>query len=329
MIKVAAFPNGSGSTYWRLVDPFKYLNQTGKFDCRIIDTGINDEVAQWADIYVLQGCVDRQGINLLHAYQQGAGKKIVVDHDDALEIESNNPHLREHQLTNAPEVIAITMGIADMVTTTTPYLANRLKQFNSNVVVLPNYMDLDRWKLATHHNTSSRQRLGWMGSITHLEDLKLIEKPLKHAMKKFNCECVFMGDPRIADLFKGYPVEVILGQPFDFYPYKLHGLRIDIGLAPLRDTEFNRCKSPIKIMEYAICHTPCIASDTTPYNCFDVPHFIANTETQWMGVLNNLLSDPSNYQNVGLEAYNKVVEDYSLSDHIGEWIKAYQMVYNK
>jgi len=44
----------------------------------------------------------------------------------------------------------------------------------------------------------------------------------------------------------------MLAVPFDAYPMRLAGLRLDIGLAPLIDNEFNHCKSKIKYFEYSI-----------------------------------------------------------------------------
>ena len=49
------------------------------------------------------------------------------------------------------------------------------------------------------------------------------------------------------------------------YPCKLASIRPDIGLCPLTDTAFNRCKSPIKWMEYAMAGAATVASPVEPY----------------------------------------------------------------
>lgn len=45
----------------------------------------------------------------------------------------------------------------------------------------------------------------------------------------------------------------------------LHDLQWDIGLAPLEDNEFNRCRSPIKFLEYTACGVATVASDVGVY----------------------------------------------------------------
>jgi glycosyltransferase involved in cell wall biosynthesis len=325
MTKVAMFPNPSAARYWRLEDPAIYLRQKG-FEVEIVDTGINDAVADWADIYVLQGIVDKQGIATLYAYQQERGKKIVVEQDDRIEIEATNPHKQHHNITDAAEVIKTTMGIADMVTTTTKYLARKLKDYNPNVRVLPNYLNMRRWDLPKQTSHNDRLRVGWAGSITHLPDLVSILPVLRKIQSELDVEYVFVGEPRLKNYIKGLKAECMLGVPFEAWPSKLHGLRLDIGLAPLRNTEFNRCKSNIKFLEYAIAKIPGVYSKTVySRKNFDSRKrgVISFNEDQWYLALRNLIICKSLRDDVATSAYAHVRQQYNLESNIYKWVDAY------
>jgi hypothetical protein len=68
-----------------------------------------------------------------------------------------------------------------------------------------------------------------------------------------------------------------------------------IGLAPLLDTPFNRCKSPIKAMDYAALGVAVLASDTAVYrgSVADGPagRLVANSEADWYRAVDDLLRD--------------------------------------
>lgn len=324
-MKVCAMPNPSGSAFWRLYDPFKYLNRLG-VETIVSNKGITREQIVWSDISVLQSCVDKEGIALLAAFQGEAGKKIVVDVDDFTTVDDDSPFKMEHTITQAEEVMKITIGIADLVTVTTPYLAEKIRPLNKNVVVLPNYLDLDRWDLPKLKNTSDRIRIGWAGSLTHLEDLKLLQEPLKRICAEFpQVQLVFCGDTRVADLFPGLPIETMLGVPFEAWPARLHGLRLDIGLAPLRDSEFNRCKSNIKWLEYSIAQVPGVYSPTVYQHRGFEPKFglVANDAEGWYRAIKNLIIHPELRADIQANAYGRAKREYDLKRRIPLWKKAY------
>ena len=328
-MKVVGFPNPSGSAFWRLKDPFTYLQKVG-VDARLSQEGITEEIAKWADVYVLQGTVDKDGIALLYQYQQEHGKKIVVEQDDRIEVEDTNIHKKEHEVANASEVIKTTLGIADLVTTTTQYLAGKLSEYNSHVAVLPNFLDMKRWDLPKYPNTSREIRIGWAGSLTHLEDLLMIEKPLKKILKEFpQARLIIVGEPRIADYFVGYKTEIMMGVPFEAWPSKLHSLRLDIGIAPLRDSDFNKCKSNIKWLEYSIARVPGVYSPTVyKTRKFEPDHgFIATNEDEWYHSLKNLILHKSLREELGHNSHAYVHAWFDLEKHIGKWKEAYQSLF--
>lgn len=334
-MKILAFVNGSGSGTWRLEDPFKYLNQKG-YECFITKKSIpqcwKEGLLEWADIIIPQGCVDKEGLACIYAYQQERGKKIVIDMDDRLGVDEDNPHWVEHQHSDAQFTVQRSIEIADLVTTTNPYLANQLKKHNQNVTIIPNHMDLERWMLPHKPNDSGRIRIGWAGSITHLKDLEMIENVLKRIAKEFrSVDIIIVGDPRYRLKFKEVlNSEVMLGVPFDAWPQRLNGLRLDIGLAPLRDTDFARCKSPIKAWEYGINHVPGVFSPTVYGNIcreFDGKlGLIANTPDEWYQCIKNLIKNKTLRLELGRSIFSYVRQHCDLKKHIYLWEDAYNSV---
>lgn len=325
-MKIAAFPNSSGSRYWRLEYPLKHIEGDG-VQVRIYDEPEFEEAAMWADIVILQSITHMRGIATLRAYQKERGLKIVVDCDDYLDISEDNPHRIEHELSNAVEIIKITLGIADLVTTTTEKLAAYLRQFNSKVVVLPNYIDVGLWDLPKLDNKSKDVRIGWAGSITHIKDLEYIKEPLTKICKEFdNIRLVFVGDKRIGDMFPGCKVENMLGVPFEVWPSKLHSLRLDIGIAPLANNTFNQYKSNIKWQEYAIAKIPGVFSKIVYWRKGFDGHFglMAESKDEWYAHLRNLVVSESLRREIADKAYYRVKARYDLKDHASEWLESYR-----
>lgn len=330
-LRVVMYGNDSGSRFWRLVDPAKYLRKKD-IDAYVSENGINDIEAEWADIIVIQSVTDKDGIALLRRHQVERGLKIIVEADDHIELNPDSPFAKDHRVFDAQFVISRTMNIADAVTTTTETLAKTLSPYSNNIHVLPNYIDMDRWDLPHLENTTGRIRIGWAGSITHIEDMKLIEKPIRKICREYpSVQLVFVGDPRIAEIFKGLPVEIQLGVPFEAWPAKLRSLRLDIGLAPLKDTPFNRCKSNIKWIEYAIAGIPGVFSPLV-YSDISTKHFdgsygqIAETQDQWYRCLKNYIISPQLRQDIAGSALSCIKTGYTLTTGIKKWVKLYHQL---
>jgi hypothetical protein len=157
----------------------------------------------------------------------------------------------------------------------------------------------------------------------------MIINPLKKICKEFpKVQLLFVGDPRVGIPFEGLPVENMMGVPFRFWPTKLHSLRLDIGLAPLMDTEFNRCKSRIKFYEYGICKVPGVFSPTVyKERAFDGNFgMIAENEDEWYKELKNLIICKALREDMGKAAYAHVIERCSLKKNIHLWTKAYNLL---
>ncbi len=329
-MKIIGFFNDTGSSYWRGKDPFKYLRTQG-YEAYVSDEMVTEKALQWADVIVTNSIVSKDAIALIREYQVEHGKKLVVDCDDYFDLNPDSPFIKEHTISEAKEVIQITMEIADMVTCTTTHLQHKLQKINPNVKVLPNMLDMQRWDLPKKFNTGEKIRIGWAGSITHLDDLKSIIEPLiKVKMEYPQVEYVFVGEPRIAD-YLPFPVEIVQGVPFDVWPARLAGLRLDIGLAPLLDTPFNKAKSNIKWLEYGINKIPGVYSETVyMYSGFE-PKFgvVALDKDHWYRAIKHLIDYPARREEIRDSAYTRIKQSYDLEKHISLWTTAYKSLFKE
>jgi len=60
------------------------------------------------------------------------------------------------------------------------------------------------------------------------------------------------------------------------YSQKLYDLKLDIALGCLRDTNFNRCKSNLRWLEFASLGVPLVASDVEPFSKTDGLIYLAS-----------------------------------------------------
>ncbi|MFB6076335.1 MAG: hypothetical protein ABEK17_04290, partial [Candidatus Aenigmatarchaeota archaeon] len=146
---------------------------------------------------------------------------------------------------------------ADLITVTTEYLKNRIKEIskNPNIEVLPNAIDFNHWK-PWNLRENKEIRIGWTGGSTHYEDWFSIKDPLREVFEEFdNLKLVIQGCKWDGTL-KGIPYEFHKWIDFEGHPYKSASLNLDIGLIPLNDNAFNRSKSCIKWYEYSALGVP-------------------------------------------------------------------------
>lgn len=323
-MKIIGFGNSTGSKSWRIEHPFKYLRRLGH-EAYVSDEGITDKALEWADVVVLNSITHKEGIAKIRERQVEYGLKVVVDSDDWGEVNPDSPFKKMHELNEAMFVIGRTMDIADLVTCTTKHLVKQVASHNKNVKVLPNFMDLEFWDRPKLTNTSDKIRIGWAGSLTHLDDLKYIVPALKRIYQEYPVEYIFVGEQRIADLMKPVPVEAMLGVPFNAWPDKLHALRLDIGLAPLLDTPFNRNKTNIKWMEYGIAKVPGVYSPTVYAHIDFEPKYgvVAYDQDHWYRAIKHLIDYPQRRREIADNSYLYITKRLGLKQHIGKWQKEY------
>jgi glycosyltransferase involved in cell wall biosynthesis len=271
----------SGCTWYRQVLPGHELTKSGH-GARVRIGRFNKADLEWADVIVAQRLWDDLALAAIR-WANVHGKLTVYDLDDDLwTIGSHNEASKfwggHHK--DAERVIAE----CSRCTTTGDYLAEVIRRHNGDVRVIPNALPDDWRSIGGKHEGLT---IGWAGSNSHSLDLLTVKDAVYDVLDSRDVSMIVCGC---------HPLEHDKIERVDPVPIeRYHQLvsRFDIGIAPLVDDHFNRCKSDLKIHEYAGLGIPWVASDVGPYSAarHGYAGFLASSPEEWRTHLLRLIDD--------------------------------------
>ena len=162
-------------------------------------------------------------------------------------------------------------------------------------------------------------------------DIKQIEQVITDIVNKYDyVKFLYGGGRQIktnigVNFFNGIPIskKIILPRvEMNKYPEMIEN--IDIGIAPLVDTEFNRSKSNLKYLEYSALGIPSVCSNVYPYAKTikkGENGFLAKNIKHWKEHLERLIESSSLRKEIGEASYNFVKENYNQKDIAKQWAK--------
>lgn len=296
------YANLQGSGHYRCIYPGRALERLGhqvRFTDHLetrSDSSLPLDLEH--DVYVFQLSQDEATLRCMRALGV-AGKVRVYEVDDYYHaIPYYNPSSTSFRgkASEKLEMMEECMREADAVTVTTPELAERYARFNPMTFPLPNCLDLNdvSWQLPRKQREGSVVVVGWAGSPTHLEDFRLVVGSLERLCRKYpHVKVAIGGSEEVFNLLRGIPEDQkIFLPPVGFRDYPAMLANFDIGLVPLADNEFNRCKSDLKGLEYSCLGIPVLASPTPSYQRLisdGINGYLCANTREWLGRLSYLV----------------------------------------
>lgn len=269
-----------------------------------------------ADVSVWQYIHTHMGLSLFLTYRNKYRKPILVEiDDDIFNVEpsnlgsygyypgSNAEYYVEQQLRNAHGVIC-----------STNWLAKQMKKYNPCTWVIPNSIDFKLWDNLKKPQRHKNIRIGWSGSDSHDEDLKIIKQIVPEVLRKHkNVEFIFFGGmPKGIETSKRI---ICIRKWADIlhYPQVLKDQGFDIGLAPLKDNLFNRSKSNLRYLEYSALKIPTISSPVEPFDHIEqnISGIKAQEPSEWIQAIDSLIKDREYRRSVGFNAYEYVKKEHN------------------
>jgi GT2 family glycosyltransferase/glycosyltransferase involved in cell wall biosynthesis len=227
---------------------------------------------------------------------------LVYDLDDDLQhIPRDHPDAKV--LRPRARVVSRMVRGASAVWVSTPALAHTMANVRDDVRVVANGLDERLWS-AFPPRSPPRQgplRILFMGTATHDADFALVE-PALFRIKAMFAEHVsidLIGVSSRGDMPPWVNRVQMAVHATASYPAFVNWFtqqHFDIGIAPLADTPFNRCKSAIKTLDYAALGLPVLASDRAGYRGSLADGvggmLLPDDPDAWFVALSRLLRDP-------------------------------------
>lgn len=103
---------------------------------------------------------------------------------------------------------------------------------------------------------------------------------------------------------------------------------LDVGIMPLQDSLWEKGKCAYKLIQYAACGIPGVASDVGMNREVTIPNqtgFLANTVEEWIRYILEMKNNPLKKQELGANARKLVEEKYCIQVTAKKWIELLQV----
>lgn len=340
-------PTLGGAGWYRCGLPHNYLKANGVEVAIAERMSVNETEGIWlydhddvchsdCDIIVFQRWMHESAPSVTRI-AQGAGQKIVQDVDDWYwGLDPSNNAYRMTDPAVFPECNRDhywkALEAADLITVSTPFLEEQLRQTGVETAILRNGIDLARWDHSTERTGESGRHpmVGWVGSTAHRSrDLETLNGILGPFCNRNDVSFMHGGyhhashhAGRLAGISKyrwaNAPMRSILE-----YPEILR--QFDIGIAPLNVVPFNLAKSYIKPLEYCAAGVPFVATDIAEYRYLHDTYgvgLLAEDRKAWTRNLTQLIDPDRRVEQA--KRNREAITELDMEIKWKEWLAAYE-----
>lgn len=251
------------------------------------------------DVVLLQ----REMISTLVTFERWLGRNVLLDVDDAIFLIRNGYVAK--RLANKAAMIVCGNG----------YLAEKFSEWNSNVRVIPTAVDTERYLPRARAGGDSGIVIGWIGTSSNVHELAAIEDPIAAALAvcpRAKLRIVSNAFPALTKI-KGEQIERIRWSESG----EVRAIQgMDIGIMPLRDSEWTRGKCAFKMIQYMACGIPSIVSpvgmnvDVLRLGNFSLA---AASDSEWTEALVELVRQADMRHRMGVQARQVAEREFSVN----------------
>lgn len=292
------------SAFIRLISPLTHERLTGQVDMRLYCGDVFNDLAP-CDVAIVQ----RTAIESENAAARFMdkltkdGSRLVVDNDDAfIHIGADHPEFVHYTQKN--HTMELLMQQAGQIWFSTANLAQAYKHIERPRHVVENTLDARIWRDYRQDRPLVGQnpvvQMVYMGTSTHDADFDMIMPALdalaKERPNSFELTLISaVRNPPKRNWLRTLQTKENARVYPRFVRWFVQQPHWDVGLSPLVDSPFNRCKSDIKFLDYAGLGVLPVLSDMAAYNGDAKAHGLAvmaeNSTEGWLAALTEAVSE--------------------------------------
>lgn len=218
------------------------------------------------------------------------------------------------------------LKMCDRVISINNLIGDYAKKFNSNVSVVPNFVDTEVYR-PVEKDKNEPAKIVWTGSVTTLRNLETIAEPLRRLQEKYDVpvRVIANGETKIEGVkldLKWWSPEIEISNLQD----------CDIGIVPLLDLNWNPWKFYLKTVQYMAVGLPVVArrmGSNSEVIKDGVNGFLVETKEEWFDRLSLLIEDSELRRKMGAEARRAAVENYSIKVQMPRVAQIFKEVYGE
>lgn len=319
------------STHIRLFSPFRWLVHKKSVDPQIVEESeLAPHLVEQADILLFQRNTNPRLVPIFE-YAKNAGKKVIYECDDNLLLIPKDMEIigSYYDQPEVRETFKKLLGLADVVTTTTEFLASSFRSFNASVTVLPNCVDLQLIGAKKEKASNDQVVIGYAGTVTHNSDFIEVWPALKRLWQEYGERIKFEFFGLVPEELKELPNLSHQAYSDDYLGFlqRLNSAGWDLALAPLENKPLNLGKTDNKFREYGACRIPGVYSDMPVYSGSirqgETGILVSHTSGDWYQGIRSLVEDGELRKKIANKAHWYVREKYSVKKSAKAWLNLF------
>jgi glycosyltransferase involved in cell wall biosynthesis len=246
---------------------------------------------------------------------RGAGHA-VLDVDDGVQWDWRTGPMA---LLRSPTSFLRAVRAADVVIAGNDTIGQWAAEHAHHVEVIPTCIDPFDYDAKSTYDIAGRPRVAWLGSPSAEWFLGLISSALLELHRRTGARLVVIsrGERSLGPLEK-----MVTRVPWTLAVQRGIGQFADVGLMPLDDTLWSRCKCGYKLLQYAAAGVPAVASPAGVNRPIaeSLGFPLAATPEEWLAAIEQLLALSDDDRRIaGQTARKLVTERYSYAAWMDTW----------
>lgn len=332
-------PGSGGVHHYRIAEPLRVAAQHGIRTAS--GAQLDDEVAEKYETVLVHMLHDEDNSEAWEKLARNEQHRLVFDCDDAMWAPDWKPFKDHYRQENLNRLFR-NISLAHVVTTPSIHIGGYLTRYNKNVWHVPNTVPQSVLSLRVHDtigpvllpkdsdhpHARMRMVVGYQGSTSHETDFsRRIYRSLRAFLDDNESWELHLWGRQAHEIDD--PTKRTVGHRWEsnFARY-YQSLRMNIGIGPLRRSEFNSGKSGLRAIEYAALGIPAVLTDWHPYREWvedGVTGFLVSPVQDWTERLTTLALDHQLRRSMAEEGRRRAAH-WTTEHNIALWTNAWNSV---
>lgn len=240
-------------------------------------------------------------------------KKIIYDFDDAIWLANTSSPNKMVGWIKFHEKVSSICSWSWKVSCGNHYIADYAGKYNHQIYVNPTTIETSYHKRGNEKSANKKIVIGWTGTHSTNKYFESFEPVLEELNRNYNIQIVAISDQNPNVTLQNFTY-ICWNKAQEIKQLN----KIDIGIMPLDNSEWEMGKCGFKALQYMAMEIPTVTSDVG-INHQIIEHgvngYLCKNHEDWLKYLGELISSESLRKSVGQRGRKKIIKSYSVQSN--------------